>query len=128
MLLEYPVIIAWLAGHEHRHHVRWIGNQDQSRGFWHIETASHADWPQQSRVVEIVEDVSGEIFIGLTVVDHVAPLEYEHTDHPVALAALSRVLSANVWQRRAELGSHNPLSRSEGAREDRNIVLKLKRG
>ncbi|OIQ70036.1 hypothetical protein GALL_483550 [mine drainage metagenome] len=128
MLLAYPVIIAWLAGHEHRHHVRWIGSFDQSRGFWQIETASHADWPQQSRVIEIVEAVGGEIFIGLTVVDHVAPLEYEHSDDPVALAALSRVISANVWQRRAELGSHNPLSRGEGAPEDRNVVLKVQRG
>lgn len=127
MLLEYPVIVAWLAGHEHRHHVRWIGSFDQSRGFWQIETASHADWPQQSRVIEVVEASGGEIFIGLTVVDHAAPVEYEHSDHPIALAALSRVISANVWQRRAELGSHNPLSRGEGAPEDRNVVLRLKR-
>jgi hypothetical protein len=120
-------VIAWLAGHEHRHHVRWVGSRDQSRGFWHIETTSHADWPQQSRVVEIVEGSDGEIFIGLTVVDHVAPLAPDSLGDPVSLAALSRVLSANVWQRRAELGSHNPLSLGEGTREDRNIVVKLKR-
>jgi metallophosphoesterase (TIGR03767 family) len=127
MILDYPVVIAWLAGHEHRHHVGWVGSRDQARGFWRIETASHADWPQQSRVVEIVEGASGEIFIGLTVIDHAAPLEPDGSDDPVALAALSRVLSANVWQRRAELGSHNPLTRGEGTREDRNIVVKLKR-
>jgi len=128
MLLSYPIIVAWLAGHEHRHHVRWIGDREQTQGFWLIETASHADWPQQSRVVEIVEDGDGKVFIGLTVVDHAAPLQYEGGAEPIALAALSRVLSANVWQRRAELGSHNPLSRGEGAREDRNVVLKLDRG
>ncbi|HUW78279.1 MAG TPA: TIGR03767 family metallophosphoesterase [Candidatus Nanopelagicaceae bacterium] len=127
MILDYPVVIAWLAGHEHRHQVRWVGSRDQKRGFWHIETASHADWPQQSRVVEIVEALSGKIFIALTVVDHEAPLAYDNTHHPVSLAALSRVLSANVWQRRAEFGSHNPLSLGEGTPEDRNIVLKLKR-
>ncbi len=127
MLLDYPVVIAWLAGHEHRHHVRWVGSRDRSRGFWHIETASHIDWPQQSRVVEIVEGQSGEIFIGLTVIDHVASLDYGRADEPVAMAALARVLSANVWQRRSELGSHNPLTFGEGKPEDRNIVLKLKR-
>ena len=128
MLLDYPVLIAWLAGHEHRHHVRWVGSRDQSRGFWQIETASHVDWPQQSRVVEIVEVADGEMVIGLTVIDHVAALDYDNSQDPVALAALSRVLSANVWQRRAELGSRNPLTFGEGTPEDRNIVISIKRG
>lgn len=125
MLLKYPRVIAWLAGHEHRHHIKWIGPQEEVRGFWQIETASHADWPQQSRTIEIVRDSAGDIFLGLTVVDHAGGVRYGQASNPIEIAALSRTLSANVWQKRPELGATHDVNWWSGRPEDRNVVLKI---
>jgi metallophosphoesterase (TIGR03767 family) len=125
MLLKYPRVIAWFAGHEHRHHVAWIGSEIEENGFWQIETASHADWPQQSRTIEIVQSDSGEIFIALTVIDHAAGATYAKAQNPLEMAALSRVISANVWQKRESLGAKQSDDWAMGAPHERNTVLRL---
>ena len=125
MLLKYPQVILWLAGHEHRHHVEWIGAAEAGVGFWQVETASHIDWPQQSRTVEVVRSAEGDIYIGLSVVDHIASCDYSLAQTPVEIAALSRVLSANVWQRREELGATHGFGWYEGIPEARNTVLRI---
>ncbi len=125
MLLKYPQVILWLAGHEHRHHVEWIGSEEGVSGFWQVETASHVDWPQQSRTVEVVRAEDGDIYIGLTIVDHFAGNDYARAQTPVEIAALSRVLSANVWQRREELGAKHGFRWYEGIPEARNTVLRI---
>jgi metallophosphoesterase (TIGR03767 family) len=125
MLVKYPQVIAWLAGHVHRHHVEWIGSEIEDKGFWQIETASHADWPQQSRTIEIVENNVGEIFIGLTTIDHAAGTTYGNAENVLDLAALSRLLSANVWQKRDSLGAKVPEDWALGAPHSRNTVLRL---
>lgn len=127
MLLKYPQVIAWLAGHDHRHHVEWVGPQFEEVGFWHIETSSHIDWPQQSRTIEIVETEQNEIFIGLTVIDHAGDISYGEAETPLELAALSRVLSANVWQRRDSLGANPSQDWSMGEAHERNTVLRIVR-
>jgi metallophosphoesterase (TIGR03767 family) len=125
MLLKYPSVIAWFAGHVHRHHVAWIGPEIEEKGFWQIETASHADWPQQSRTIEIVQSDSGEVFIALTVIDHAAGATYNQAQTPLEMAALSRLLSANVWQKRESLGAKHPADWALGAPHERNTVLRL---
>lgn len=125
MLVKYPQVILWLAGHKHRHHVEWIGDQDKNVGLWQVETASHIDWPQQSRTVEIVKDKVGDIYIGLTVVDHAGGKNYAQAQTPLELAALSRLLSANVWQKREEPGRPSPLAWAQGSESVRNTVLKI---
>lgn len=125
MLLKYPQVIAWLAGHEHRHHVEWVGPKIEEVGFWHIETSSHIDWPQQSRTIEIVETDEGEIYIGLTVIDHAGGVTYGDAQTPVEIAALSRVLSANVWQKRDSLGAKHSQDWALGEVHERNTVLRI---
>ena len=125
MLVKYPKVILWLAGHEHRHHVEWIGEQQENIGLWQVETASHIDWPQQSRMIEVVRDEVGDIYIALTVVDHAGDVDYSEAKTPLELAALSRLLSANVWQRREELGSPGGFSFGPGVPEVRNVVLRI---
>ena len=127
MLLKYPKVIAWLAGHEHRHHIKWIGPEEEVRGFWQIETASHADWPQQSRTIEIVADSAGDTYFGLSVIDHAGGIDYGDADNPVEIAALSRVISANIWQKRAELGATHDVNWWCGRPTDRNVILKIKK-
>ena len=125
MLLRYPNLIAWFAGHEHRHHIEWVGAQEEVRGFWHIETASHADWPQQSRAIEIVRDGAGDIYFGLSIIDHAGGCDYGDAKEPVDIAALSRLLSANIWQKRPELGSGHDIHWWSGRAQDRNVILKI---
>ncbi len=127
MLLQYPQVILWLAGHEHRHHVEWISNAEKEVGFWQVETASHIDWPQQSRTVEVVRSTEGDIYIGLSVVDHIGGDDYSLAQTPAEIAALSRALSANVWQRREELGAKHAFNWYEGVPESRNTVLRIRK-
>jgi len=126
MLLKYPQVILWLAGHEHRHHVDWIGTEVGVDGFWHVETASHIDWPQQSRTLEIVRDNDGDIYIGMTVIDHAGGADYGEAQTPLEIASLSRTLSANVWQRREVLGAPHPDAWAEGEPDERNTVLRIR--
>jgi hypothetical protein len=125
MLLKYPQVIAWFAGHVHRHHVEWVGSKIEDKGFWQIETSSHVDWPQQSRTIEIVETATGEIFIALTTIDHAAGPTYGKAEKVLEMAALSRLLSANVWQKRESLGSKHPADWALGEPHSRNTVLRL---
>ena len=127
MLTQYPQVILWIAGHEHRHHVEWVGDRAENIGFWHVETASHIDWPQQSRTIEVVKDKSGDIYIGMTVIDHAGTLKYVGAGTPTDLAALSRLLSANVWQRRPELTGSDGFLTLQGGPEERDVVLKIAR-
>ena len=66
-------------------------------GFWEINTASHIDWPQQSRLVEILDNQDGPLSIFCTMVDHaaVAPRRRRGRD-PARL--VSRAARANDWQ------------------------------
>ena len=127
MLLKYPQVVLWLAGHEHRHHVDWIGAEVGVEGFWLVETASHIDWPQQSRTIEIVRANNGDIYIGMTVIDHAGGADYREAQTPVEIAALARVLSANVWQRRESLGAPHSESWAEGELDERNTVLRIRK-
>jgi hypothetical protein len=126
MLLRYPQVILWLAGHRHRHHVEWVGNEVGVKGFWIVETASNIDWPQQSRTIEVVRANDGDIYIGMTIVDHAGALDYGKAETPVEIAALARVLSANLWQHRESLGAPGPENWAMGEPEEQNVVLRIR--
>jgi metallophosphoesterase (TIGR03767 family) len=116
MLLRYPNVILWVNGHTHRNqvipHARAAGSV--AGGFWELNTASHIDWPQQSRIVEIADNLDGTLSVFATIVDHGGPLS-GGVSTTNALAGLSRELSANDWQERTD-------SRRGGV-QDRNVEL-----
>jgi hypothetical protein len=126
-LLQHSEIIAWFAGHDHDNRVRYIGTEGVN-GFWHILTSSLIDWPQQGRVVEILQD-GDEIVIATSVIDHESPIDLatatSELADPVNLAGISRILSANHWQRRKKNDYFNELAAGEPA--DRNRFLRLTR-
>ena len=125
LLLNYPNIILWVSGHNHQNYINSINRPDGSLAFWHIRTASHIDWPQQSRVIEIARE-GNELLIGTTIVDHAGPLQFNGTNaelaDPIALAGFSRQLAANDWQRQEGLLD---ISLAEGRPEDQNTWLRL---
>jgi metallophosphoesterase (TIGR03767 family) len=109
-----PNVIAYVAGHTHANRVDFHGGP-AGGGFWQINTASHIDWPQQSRLIEIMDNRDGTMSLFGTVVDHAGG----------GLASLARTLSFNDPQREGIEGSEDGADK-RGARRDRNVELLLR--
>ena len=113
LLLQHPHVIAWVNGHTHTNQIWARKRTDGKGGFWEINTASHVDWPQQSRLIEIVDNADGTVSIFTTMVDHAGPLSYAgKLGGPRNLAGLARELAANDWHerandRRGDVGARN---------------------
>jgi metallophosphoesterase (TIGR03767 family) len=121
-LLKHPNVVAWVNGHTHSNRILAHRRRSGGRvvgGFWEINTASHIDWPQQGRIVEIADNRDGTLSIFCTMLDHAAPETWsaDQLDDPLHLAALSRELAANDWQERE--------NRRLGTRRARNTELLL---
>lgn len=125
LLSGYSNILLWFAGHLHDNKISRAIREDGTHNFWEIRTASHIDWPQQGRLIEICETVEGEIVIATSMIDHAGPLIFSGTtaelNDPVGLAGFSRELAANDWQRYKQ-GPHSFLS-TAGETTDRNMWL-----
>jgi hypothetical protein len=125
LLEKYPNVILWFSGHVHDHKIQECVKSDGTHAFWEIRTGSHIDWPQQSRVIEIMKAEHDQIVIGTSIIDHAGPLLFKGSEKelsdPVALAGFSRLLAANDWQRHRE--GINSFESLEGTPEDRNIWL-----
>jgi metallophosphoesterase (TIGR03767 family) len=93
-LVTRPQVIAWVNGHTHRNEI-WA-HPAAAGGFWEINTASHIDFPQQARIIEIADNLDGTLSIFTTILDHAAPAAFDGNLTSVdSLASLSRELSAN---------------------------------
>ncbi|MFL6241245.1 MAG: TIGR03767 family metallophosphoesterase [Actinomycetes bacterium] len=121
LLLRFPNVVLWVNGHSH---VNAIYAHPQAKsaklggGFWEANTASHIDWPQQARLVEIVDNRDGTLSVFGTIIDSAAPASYAgRLDDTTHLAALSRELAANDWQER---DNHDA---RRGTLADRNVEL-----
>lgn len=118
ILLAHPQVVAWVNGHTHRNEITAHRRADGIGGFYEINSASHVDFPQQSRLVELVDNRDGTVSIFTTMVDHAGPVDHAGSlADTVTLAALSRELSANDPQSGAGTGT--------GAPADRNTELVL---
>ena len=125
LLLRHPHVVAFVAGHSHRNHVRSFARRDGRAAFWQINTASHIDFPQQSRLIELAKSGDGTLSIFATILDHAAPLDAPRPGTPArslghaGLGSLSRALSAP--------GGGGPLAgAARGWRVDRNVELLLR--
>lgn len=96
-LLTQPQVIAWVNGHTHMNII--TPHPGPHGGFWEINTASHIDFPQQARLIEVANNHDGTWSIFTTVLDHQAiPAWNGRIDSPQALASLSRELAVNDRQ------------------------------
>lgn len=99
LLLRFPNVIMLVNGHTHANNI-WphsldFDGQSNRNGFWEINTASHIDWPVQSRLIEVTEG-DGMLSIFTTMIDADAPLTYNgDIATPAGLAALGRELATN---------------------------------
>lgn len=113
LFLATPNVVAWVNGHTHDNVVRPHAREGGG-GFWEINTASHIDWPQQSRLIELMDNQDGSLSIFCTMVDHAGRRRAKSYDGVLRLASLSRQLAANDWQLHTG---------SRGKRTSRNVEL-----
>ena len=147
LFCDFPNLIAHVAGHEHENYVKnydcdgaplgsAAGPSAAAGGFWHISTAAHIDWPQQARMIELVdnEDATegdpGTMSLVLTILDHDGPPnpggakpDYipngNAGEQVLRLASIAREISYNDYQHnRGSLG---------GSPTDRNVIIQLDR-
>lgn len=120
LFLRYRNFVAYVAGHTHDNDIQLF--KKGRTGFWQINTASHADFPQQSREIEVMDNRDGTISLFTTILDHAAPTTAPAAGTAAAsltdaqLGSLSRVLSWNDPQRDPN---------HQGGRDDRNTELVL---
>jgi metallophosphoesterase (TIGR03767 family) len=121
LLSRFPNVIAWMNGHIHKHRVTPHEGRHEKGGFWEITTASLIDYPQQSRIVEVLDNGDGTLSIVATLLDHSTPesVVHEGTQNPQSLAALSLELAGN----RPGLDRDERLGRDV----DQNVDLIVKR-
>lgn len=102
LLLQHRNVVLFVTGHLHRHraaaHLRATGNG----GFWQLTTASHTSFPQQTRLIDLMDNNDGTVSIHATALDTAAPITAPTTGtagetltHP-QLGSISRLLAANV--------------------------------
>ena len=112
-LLTQPHVIAWVNGHTHRNNITAQKRADGTGGFWEINTASHIDYPQQGRIIEIADNLDGTWSIITTILDHAGPPSYGgNLSNTLTLASLSRELSANDPQNNRAGSTGTPLDRN----------------
>ncbi|GGK46027.1 TIGR03767 family metallophosphoesterase [Streptomyces flaveus] len=119
LLGSYRSTLAWVNGHSHKNNIT-PHPAPGNRSFWEISTASHVDFPQLARVIEVVDNHDGTISLFTTLIESAAPHRTDFTDlSQTGLAALYRELSFNAP------GSRSTLSGDPG---DRNTELILSKG
>jgi metallophosphoesterase (TIGR03767 family) len=119
LLGSHRNVLAWVNGHIHRNEITPHSAPD-GRSFWEISTASHVDYPQLARVIELTDNKDGTISLFTTLVESAAPHRTDFSDlTQTGLAALYRELSYNAPGANPTLG---------GDANDRNTELVLKKG
>ncbi|MET7937702.1 TIGR03767 family metallophosphoesterase [Streptomyces sp. NPDC005322] len=108
-----PQVLAWINGHSHQNEITAHGT------FWEITTASHVDFPQLARAIEVVDNHDGTLSLFTTLIESAAPHRTDFTDlSQTGLAALYRELSFNAP------GASQKLA---GDPDDRNTELLLRK-
>ena len=124
LFLRHPTVIGYVTGHEHANRVRAVprGSGPAEGGFWQVTTASHIDWPQQSRLLDVVDNQDGSLSIWGTILDHDAPANPGSGEGSSTkqLASISRELAFNDPD--ADNGEDGRAD-ARGGDGDRNVEL-----
>ena len=134
-------MVAFVNGHEHNNRVTPFragagaaraAQVKSSQGFWEVNTASHIDYPQQSRLIDLFDNRDGTLSIFGTVVDHAA------APNPGTAAAAGRsgTLLASIGRELAfndadanedpDPGTQEASGSRRGTAADRNVELLIR--
>lgn len=96
LLKRFPNVIAWVNGHTHANKITPQKGRDGAHSFWEINTASHIDFPQHARLIEVADNADGTLSLFTTLVEADAPYQADYGDaSQAALASVYRELSFN---------------------------------
>ncbi|MFG2094105.1 TIGR03767 family metallophosphoesterase [Streptomyces sp. NPDC048612] len=126
LLSRFPNVVAWINGHSHVNRVTPHAHPTAARSFWEVNTASHVDYPQHARVVELADNHDGTLSLFTTLIESAAPHRTDFDDlSSVGLASLYRELSYNAPGLAGMTGTvHEAMA---GTPADRNTELLLRR-
>jgi metallophosphoesterase (TIGR03767 family) len=117
LVQRYPNVLAWVNGHTHSNAITGHHGRTRKQGFWEINTASHIEFPQQARVIELCNNHDGTLSLFTTLIESAAPYQASYSDDgQAALASLYREFSANDL---------NFTAAHQGTPVDRNTELLL---
>ncbi|MFI5561545.1 TIGR03767 family metallophosphoesterase [Amycolatopsis japonica] len=117
LLHRFPNVLAWVNGHTHHNKITPHVGKTAKQGFWEINTASHIDFPQHARIIEVADNADGTLSLFTTLIEAEAPYEASYSDTSTqALASLYREFSYNDIH--ASLGA-------VGTAQDQNTELLL---
>ena len=102
LLVRFPNVVLFVTGHAHHNRVIPYLHPTGRSGFWQVTTASHLSFPQQTRLIELMDNTDGTLSIFGTVLDTAAPISVPSPGTTAAelsdpeLASISRLLAANA--------------------------------
>jgi metallophosphoesterase (TIGR03767 family) len=104
LLHRFPNVVAWVNGHTHRNEIVPHPGPSADRSFWEVNTASHIDFPQHGRVIELADNGDGTLSLFTTLIEAQSPYAASYTDtSPTGLASLYRELAFNDPHRSPDL-------------------------
>ncbi len=124
LLADYPNVIAYVAGHTHEHRLIPFNRPDGSV-WWEINSSATADWPQQHRLVEVMDNRDDTLSIFGTVLDAASPSQQPApTSNPATTAAFDEGQLASIGRTLSFNDPDNNQS-GEGTPQDRNVEMIL---
>ncbi|MFI9045926.1 TIGR03767 family metallophosphoesterase [Streptomyces sp. NPDC053427] len=123
LLGRFPNVVAWINGHSHINRITPHAHPTAARSFWEVNTASHVDYPQHARLIELVDNHDGTLSLFGTLIESAAPHRTDLDDlSAVGLASLYRELSFNAPGLATQMsgGVHEAMA---GGAADRNVEL-----
>lgn len=109
ILNSYPNVFLHLVGHTHNNLIIPRPGPVPEQGYWEVQTCALIDYPQQSRIIEIVDNRDGTGSIYCTMLNHASPegsLSYQSRSfslEDVQLGDGSEGREGNVGDRNVEL-------------------------
>ena len=140
LFLRHRNLIASINGHQHYNQVTPFRRRGGG-GFWEVTTASHIDWPQESRLLELFNNRDGTLSLLGTIIDHAGPANpgsgpldtqgVASQREVLRIASISRELACNDPNSNSggeggPCASGKRRSTSEGKNRDRNVELILR--
>jgi uncharacterized repeat protein (TIGR01451 family) len=130
LLEKYRNVIAYVPGHTHENRItRFIRDNDTTATsddsvWWELNTSAVADQPQQSRLIDIMDNRDGTLSIFSAVVDHASPATAPAScSTPNCAAAFDNSQLASIGRTFAYNDPQSGHPSGEGEAKDQNVEL-----
>ena len=133
LLLRFPNVILNANGHTHQNKIWARENNELGTGYWEVNTSAIADYPTQSRTIEIADNHDGTLSIFGTVFDALVPPSAADVDwaiddptDEVALGGAETAINEDwlaSWGREVMFYDPQGNLTKLGEPEDRNVEL-----